>query len=99
MIKKTHGLFLAGMEFTQYKQDEFQLAPGDRLLLYTDGVTEAHDRNNKLYGEDRLQKVLDSTGELPGEQVLEHIIVDINEYATGVPQFDDITMVILTVNN
>ena len=99
MIEKAHGLFLAGMEFTQYKQDEFQLEPGDRLLLYTDGVTEAHDRNNKLYGEDRLQKVLGSTWELPGEQVLEHIIVDINEYATGVPQFDDITMVILTVNN
>ena len=99
MIEKAHGLFLAGLEFTQYKQDEFQLEPGDRLLLYTDGVTEAHDRNNKLYGEERLQNVLDSTRELPGEQVLERIYVDINEYTAGVPQFDDITMVILTVNH
>jgi serine phosphatase RsbU (regulator of sigma subunit) len=98
MIMKAHGLFLAGMDFTQYKQDEFQLEPGDRLLLYTDGVTEADNRNNDLYGEDRLQNVLDNTRELPGEQVLERIFVDINEYATGVPQFDDITMVIVTVN-
>ena len=98
-IRKTHGLFLAGMEFTRYKQTEIQLAPGDRLLLYTDGVVEAHDRKDVLYGEDRLKAVFDSARECPGEQVLERIFDDVNEYATGVPQFDDITMVILTIQD
>lgn len=96
-IKKKHGLFLGGMEFTRYKQDEIQLEPGDRLLLFTDGVVEAHDKAKNLYGNERLQKVLDNTRDLPGEQVLERILDDVNDHATGVPQFDDITMVILTI--
>ena len=96
-IHKNHGLFLGGMEFTRYKQGEIQLEPGDRLLLFTDGVVEAHDREKNLYGNERLQKVLDDARDCPGEQVLERILDDVNEFARGVPQFDDITMVILTI--
>ena len=96
-IQKVHGLVLAGIEFTRYKQSELQLEPGDRLLLFTDGVVEAHDQKNDLYGNERLQKVLDDTRDLPGEQVLKRILDDVSEFATGVPQFDDITMVILTI--
>ena len=73
------------------------MEPGDRLLLYTDGVVEAHDKNNALYGDERLQKVLDLSRDLPGEEVLDRIFADVNKYATGVPQFDDITMVILSI--
>ena len=97
MIKKKHGLFLGGIEYTRYRQDEIQLEPGDRLLLYTDGVVEAHTRDNKLYGDDRLMRTLDSTRDLPGEQVLGRILADVNEFAAEVPQFDDITMVVLSV--
>ena len=97
MIVKNHGLFLAGMEFTHYKQDEIRLEPGDRLLLYTDGVTEAHNAKSELYGEERLIKVMENTKDSPGEQVLECILDDVNRYAEGVPQFDDMTMVILTI--
>ena len=96
-IRKNHGLFLGGMEFTRYKQDELQLAPGDRLYLYTDGVTEAHNKKNELYGEERLKTVLEQTRDSTGEQTLESILADINVHADGVPQFDDITMVILTI--
>ena len=98
IIKKNHGLFLGGMEFTQYRMNEIRLEPGDRLLLYTDGVVEAHDRHDGLYGEDRLKEMLDSVRDLPGEQVLERIFDDVNEFATGAPQFDDITMVVLSIN-
>ena len=97
MIVKNHGLFLAGMDFTHYKQDEIRLEPGDRLLLYTDGVTEAHNAKSELYGEERLIKVMENTKDSPGEQVLECILDDVNRYAEGVPQFDDMTMVILTI--
>ena len=88
---------LGGMEFTHYKQEEIQLEPGDRLLLFTDGVVEAHDKGKNLYGNERLQQVLDGARECPGEEVLKRIYDDVCEYATGVPQFDDITMVILTI--
>ena len=80
-----------------YKQGEIQLEPGDRLLLFTDGVVEAHDRNDELYGNERLQKLMDDGRDLPGEQLLKRVFDDVCEYATGVPQFDDITMVILTI--
>ena len=97
LIEKVHGLFLAGMEFTRYKQGEFTLEPGDRLLLYTDGVTEAHDRENALYGTDRLEKMLEAAKDEPGEKVLDEVLADIGVFADGAPQFDDITMVVLTV--
>ena len=73
------------------------MEPGDRLLLYTDGVVEAHDRNDELYGDDRLKSMVDATRDLPGEQVLERVFNDVGTFATGVPQFDDITMVVLTI--
>lgn len=92
-----HGLFLAGMEFTKYKQGELQLAPGDRLLLYTDGITEAHNINKELYGTDRLIKVMEKTRDLPGEKVLDSILEDVNGFAHDVPQFDDMTMMVLSV--
>lgn len=96
-MRKVHGLFLGGMEFTQYRQGELQLEPGDRLLLYTDGVVEAHNQKDELYGEDRLKAVLESTRDCPGDQVLARVFEDVSAYATGVPQFDDITMVVLTI--
>lgn len=96
-IKINHGLFLGGIEFTRYKQDEIRMEPGDRLLLFTDGVVEAHDKGKNLYGNERLQQVLDGARDCPGEEVLDRIFEDVNVFATGVPQFDDITMVILTM--
>lgn len=98
-LDTVHGLFLAGMEFTTYKQDEIRLAPGDRLFLYTDGITEAHNRLNNVYGTDRLEQMLESTKDAPGEQVLDSILADIDRFSEGAPQFDDITMVVLTIGN
>ena len=97
LIESVHGLFLGGMDFTRYKQAEITLEPGDRLLLYTDGVTEAHDCENALYGTQRLKIILDSTRDEPGEKALENILADIRAFADKVPQFDDITMVVLTI--
>ena len=97
MLKTVHGLFLAGMEYTQYKQSELKLNPGDRLLLYTDGVTEAHNREDALYGTDRLEKVLESSKDDSGDEVLERIFADVNVFADGVAQFDDITMIVLSI--
>ena len=99
LIEAVHGLFLAGLEFTEYKQDEITLEAGDRLFLYTDGVTEAHDQTNALYGTERLLKVLENTKHSPEEQVLQDILDDIGIFATGVPQFDDITMVVLSIKD
>ena len=96
-LKKNHGLFLGGLDDTIYGQSEMQLGKGDRLLLYTDGVTEAHNPEGKLYGLERLAGVLDETPSESGEDVLVHIIKDVSAFSNGSPQFDDMTMMLLTM--
>lgn len=88
---------LAGFESTRYKQSEIHLEKGDRLLLYTDGATEAHNKNNEMYGIERVEKMLEDTRECSGEEALGRMIDNINDFAKDVSQFDDITMVIISI--
>lgn len=96
-LETVHGLMLAGFESTRYKQSEIHLEKGDRLLLFTDGVTEAHNKNNEMYGIERVEKMLEDTRDCLGEETLERMTDDINNFAKGVSQFDDITMVIISI--
>ena len=96
-LKSRAGFVLAGMPDIQYRQNELQLASGDILYLYTDGVTEATDAENKLYGEERLKNVLDSHKELSLDMLLTCVKEDIDAFAGETPQFDDITMLALKI--
>ena len=60
-LKSRAGFVLAGMEGIKYRQAVLNLAPGDMLYLYTDGVTEATDTENELYGEERLLRKLNQS--------------------------------------
>ena len=83
---------LAGMDGIPYTTHITTLSKGDRLFVYTDGVTEATNLQNELYGEDRLLTVMKgATGKTPHE-VLDLVRNDINEFVDEAPQFDDITM-------
>ena len=97
LLKVNHGLFLAGMDGTKYKQSEIELHGGDRIFLYTDGVTEAHSKDKELYGDDRLKNVLTVTAEESGDAVLHKVFDDVMSFSQGEPQFDDITMMVLTI--
>ncbi len=96
-LDTVHGLMLAGFDSTRYKQSEIHLEKGDRLLLYTDGATEAHNKNNELYGIERVERMLEDTRDCSGETTLNKMVDDINDFAKGVAQFDDITMVIISI--
>ena len=86
------GFVLAGMEDLRYKEGSLQLATGDRIFLYTDGVTEATDADNQLYGSERLHRVLnDNLGANP-EALLTAVKADVDRFVGDAPQFDDITM-------
>ncbi len=91
-IKMTPGFVLAGMEGIRYRQAEITLDKGDIIYLYTDGVTEATDIHNELYGEDRLEKVLNANRIAPLDDMLHAIKADIDLFVGEAPQFDDITM-------
>lgn len=94
-LKSRPGLVLAGMDGLHYRQYELQMQPGDRIFLYTDGITEATNPAKELYGNDRLQAYLNAHGQEPLKEVLSGLTADINAFAGTEEQFDDMTMLIL----
>ena len=89
------GFVLAGMEDLRYREGTLQLAPGDRIFLYTDGVPEATNGNNELYGMERLNHILNQNIQSTPEKVLEEVKADVDAFVGDAPQFDDITMLCL----
>ncbi|MEF9938897.1 MAG: PP2C family protein-serine/threonine phosphatase [Clostridium sp.] len=94
-LKCKPGFVLAGLDNMKYTQAELEFHQGDILYLYTDGVTEAEDVHQELYGEERLKYNLNMQKENSLEEMLRAVKIDIDNYASGVPQFDDITMLAL----
>ena len=92
------GFVLAGLEGMHYKEETIQLGHGDRLFLYTDGVTEAINAASELYGEDRLKAALNKGAALQPEDLLAAVKTSMNEFTAGAEQFDDITMLSLEVH-
>ena len=97
-LKTRTGLVLAGMEGIRYRKYEVDLEPGDAIYLYTDGVTEATDANNVLYGDDRLHAVLEKYKDAAPQIICDEVKRDVDAFVGEAPQFDDITMLALKYN-
>ena len=93
-IKSRTGFVLAGMEGMRYRANEMVLQRGDRIFLYTDGVTEATNENEALYGEERLMSYVEKNKDAKAEALLTGLKEDIDVFAGSAPQFDDITMLV-----
>ena len=91
-MKTRSGMLLAGMEGMKYRKNSLQLMPGDKLYLYTDGVTEATDNNTELYGEERLLDFVNSLETVEPESLCKLIKEEVDKFVGTAPQFDDITM-------
>ena len=91
-LRTRAGFVLAGMEGVRYRVGEITLNEGDRLFLYTDGVTEATNVDNKLYGEDRLLTFVNQNASVEATELLPALKANIDEFVGEAPQFDDITM-------
>lgn len=83
---------LAGVEDMKYQGGVLQLSPGDRIFQYTDGVTEATNREEEIYGRERLERVLRENSSKDPRELLAAVRADVDAFVDGVPQFDDITM-------
>lgn len=92
LVKDKHGFVLAGMEGSRYQEYDLKLEPGDTLFVYTDGVAEATDAHEELYGTDRMLKALNQMGDVGPEALLPGVKADIDAFVGQAPQFDDITM-------
>ena len=97
-LKSKANFVLAGMEGIRYKEQEIQLEKGDKIYLYTDGVTEAHNDKNELYGEDRLLKCLNSVKDKSVDDICQKIKEDVELFVGTAEQFDDITMLCVSFN-
>jgi sigma-B regulation protein RsbU (phosphoserine phosphatase) len=89
------GLMLGFEEDQAFAQGEAAMAPGDALLLYSDGVTEAMDLRGEEYGEDRLLEAWRRYGTLAPAECVARLMAEVESFRAGAPQSDDITLVVL----
>ncbi len=97
LLKDRHGFVLAGMENSRYSEYEIEVQVGDRIFVYTDGVPEATDVHQNLYGTDRMLEALNEARDLPCEKLLDVVHESVNKFVGEADQFDDITMLCIEI--
>lgn len=96
-VKHKHNLVLGAMPDIAYTDHEIRLGKGDKLFIYTDGVTEATDPEYKLFGLDRTIEALNRYREGSPQEILEGVDVCIKEFVGDGKQFDDLTMLCIEI--
>ena len=94
-LPKTGGMALGVTESVDYRAGRLRLKPGDKLVLYTDGVTEAMDKEEQLFSEERLEETLQTVDGETSQAVIERVVKEVQRFSAGAPQSDDITMLVL----
>ena len=89
------GLVVGIMPGSEYEMGRAVLNAGDDLVLYTDGITEAANRDDEMYGEERLEKLLVQHRHATAREIEERVYTSIKDFADGAAQTDDLTMVIV----
>ena len=92
LLKDKHGFVLGGMEDVRYKGYELSLSPGDKFFIYTDGVPEATDAQNNMFGVERMIDALNTDGGATPIQTIENVQHAVDEFVQNAEQFDDLTM-------
>ncbi|MCR5707296.1 MAG: SpoIIE family protein phosphatase [Ruminococcus sp.] len=95
LYKDKHGFVIGGMEDVRYKEYTIDMKKGDKLFLYTDGVPEATDSQEQMFGTDRMLEALNIDNEADAEQLLKNVRNAVNGFVKEAEQFDDLTMMCL----
>ena len=96
LVKYRHSMAVATFDGVRFGEHAFELQPGDTLYVYTDGVTEATDANEELFGEERLTAALNRDPSAKPKELLTNVKEEIDAFVMQAPQFDDITMLAMT---
>ncbi|MCQ2087618.1 MAG: SpoIIE family protein phosphatase [Bacilli bacterium] len=91
-LQSKKGFVFAGIDGFTYEKQSFDLKPGQKIYLYTDGVTEATNINKELYGEDRLLKLINGHKNSIPKDICDAVIEGVNDFVGDAEQADDITM-------
>lgn len=97
-VEMTGGMALGVMEDFGFQSKTLRLTAGEKLFLYTDGVTEANNRDLELFGEERLANFLAARSEMPIQELVHDAFTEVNAFAAEMPQFDDVTVLTLRYN-
>jgi len=89
------GSLLAVLPHLALDEQEIQMEPGDFLIMYTDGLTEAMNEQREIFGEQRLWSVIEANGDGNAQTLLEAILAGVEDFVKGVPQADDLTLIVL----
>jgi len=92
LIKDPHGFVIGGLPDESYTEYEWQLRPGAKIFVYTDGVPEAGESRSALYGTDRMMEALRTAENESPEKILAAVDASVRKYVGNAPQFDDVTM-------
>ena len=96
MLKDKHGFVIGGMEDISYKEYEVALKPGSKFFIYTDGVPEASDADNNMFGTARMLDALNRNPGASAQEVLGNVRSAVDDFVKDAEQFDDITMLCLS---
>jgi serine phosphatase RsbU (regulator of sigma subunit) len=86
------------LEEVDYQETQLQLAPGDRVVFYTDGIVEAMNEQDEMFGFDRLTEVVQGAHSMSAESLLKEIIDRVNAFVGKAPQHDDLTIIVVSVD-
>jgi phosphoserine phosphatase RsbU/P len=89
------GPALGILDSFRFEEGEVELAPGDLLVMYSDGITEAMSPLHELFGRERLGELLRSVQELPARELAAKVVETVRRHENGAPQSDDITLVVV----
>ena len=95
LYKDRHGFVIGGMEGVRYHEYELQMEPGAKLFVYTDGVPEATDDRQELFGTERMLEALNGSQDGSPQEVLKAVRAAVDRFVKDAEQFDDITMLCL----
>ena len=80
-----------------YQETLLRLAPGDTVVFYTDGIVEAMNEREELFGFDRLLETVQEARSMGAESLLKEVVDKVNDFAGGAAQHDDLTVIVLSV--
>ena len=89
------GRFLGMLEELELSDLTFQLLPGDRLVLFSDGVPDAINNNEEFFGKERFAASLEASGSLPATDIVQRIVNDVASFCQGTAPFDDLTLLVV----
>ena len=95
LFKDKHGFVVGGMEGVKYKEYEVQLEPGSKIFVYTDGVPEATNHGDELFGVERMVRALNINSKDTAKDLLGDMRHAVDGFVQNAPQFDDLTMLCL----